>query len=205
MSSRQISSVADAERRAKRAIPRSVYRAFSGASGSGFTLQDNLRAFREVGFRPRVGVSHDDRVLATTVLGHPLPMPVVVSPVGGLRLAHRDGELGAASAAGAMGIPIGVSTLSSRPIEEVVAATSTPVWYQLYLAGGRSAVEGAIARARAAGCAALIVTVDLLGVTPTASPSDARNQIPSEVTVQNALAVSPRVDRAAAVARRLRA
>src|SRR5262245_59322436 len=101
MDASRIASVADAERLARRKIPRSVYRAFSGANLS--TARDNLRAFREVGFRPRVAARQVPRELATTVLGHALSMPVVVPPVGGLRLAHRDAELGAARAADAVG------------------------------------------------------------------------------------------------------
>jgi pre-mycofactocin synthase len=186
-----IASVRDAERLAKRRIPRSIYAAFASGIGEQLTFKDNLRAFREVGFRPRVAVSHEKRELATTVLGQHLAMPVVVSPVGILRLAHREAEVGVARAADAMGIPVGVSTMASRPIEEIVAATSSPVWYQIYLAGGRPAVEGAIERARAAGCAALILTVDLLGVSETPSPGAARNQIPTKVTVQNAMRYLP--------------
>jgi pre-mycofactocin synthase len=191
MNVHQISSVRDAERLAKRRIPRSIYSAFSGGIGDELTFKDNLRAFREVGFRPRVAVSHEKRDLATTVLGQPLAMPVVASPIGILRLAHKEAEVGVARAADTMRIPVGVSTMSSRSIEEVVAATSSPVWYQIYLAGGRQAVEGAIERARAAGCAALILTVDLLGVSETPSPGAARNQIPTKVTVQNAVRYLP--------------
>jgi isopentenyl diphosphate isomerase/L-lactate dehydrogenase-like FMN-dependent dehydrogenase len=182
---RRISNVREAERRAKHRIPKSVYRAFSGANGEGLTIKDNLRAFTEVGFRPHVAVRHEHRELTTTVLHRPLAMPVIASPVGGLRLAHRDGELGFARAAGAMGIPVGVSTMSSRRIEEIVAATSSPVWYQLYLVGGRSVAEGAIERARSAGCAALVVTVDMLGA------HSMRNKIPTKVTVRNALHYLP--------------
>ncbi len=170
-SAQRISSVLDAERRAKRRIPKSVYQAFASGSGDQLTLDDNLHAFREVGFRPRVAVYHEKRELATSLLGVPLAMPVIVSPIGILRLAHREAEVGFARAADAMGIPVGVSTMSSRPIEEIAAATSSPVWYQLYLAGGRGAVEGAIERARAAGCSVLLLTVDLLGVSETPSPA----------------------------------
>jgi isopentenyl diphosphate isomerase/L-lactate dehydrogenase-like FMN-dependent dehydrogenase len=190
-SAQRISSVLDAERRAKRRIPKSVYQAFASGSGDQLTLDDNLRAFREVGFRPRVAVYHEKRELATSLLGVPLAMPVIVSPIGILRLAHREAEVGFARAADAMGIPVGVSTMSSRPIEEIAAATSSPVWYQLYLAGGRGAVEGAIERARAAGCSVLLLTVDLLGVSETPSPGAARNQIPTKVTLANALRYFP--------------
>jgi isopentenyl diphosphate isomerase/L-lactate dehydrogenase-like FMN-dependent dehydrogenase len=182
---KRISNVRDAERRAKRRMPKSVYRAFAGTTGERLTVKDNLRAFAEVGFRPHVAVRHEHREVATTVLHQPLAMPVVVSPVGGLRLAHRDAELGFARAAGAMQVPVGVSTMSSSGIEDIVAATSAPVWFQLYLVGGRSVAEISIERARSAGCTALVVTVDMLGA------HSMRNQIPTKVTVRNALRYLP--------------
>jgi isopentenyl diphosphate isomerase/L-lactate dehydrogenase-like FMN-dependent dehydrogenase len=190
MTSRQFTTVRGAELRAKQRMPRSVYRAFAGLKMQGATLRDNVRAFSEVGFRPHAAVYHEEYGLATTVLGRPIAMPVIVSPMGALRLAHRDAEPGAARAAGAMGVPVAVSTMASRPIHDVVAATSGPVWYQLYLAGGRAAAEAAIARADAAGCAALVVTVDLLNAPPS-SVAAVRDQIPTRITLQNALRYLP--------------
>jgi isopentenyl diphosphate isomerase/L-lactate dehydrogenase-like FMN-dependent dehydrogenase len=182
--------VDDAQRVAKRKIPKSVYRAFANQNS---TAQDNLRAFREVGFRPRVATRHAHHELATTILGRQLTMPVVASPMGGLRLAHRDAELGVVLAAEALGIPVGVSTSSHQRIEDIVAATSAPVWYQLYLAGGRSASEGAIERAKTCGCAALVLTVDMLGVGAGAKANSTRDQVPNQITLQNALRFAPEV------------
>ena len=181
-------SVAQAQRIAKRNLPKSVYAAFSAVSSTG---ADNLRALREVGFRPRVGTRHPRIELGTTVLGERLTMPVIASPVGGLRLAHRDAETGVARAADAAGIPVGVSTSAHHRIEDIVGGLSTPVWYQLYLAGGRGAAEGAIERARAAGCGALVLTVDMLGAGLGTRANAARNRVPNQVTVRNALRYAP--------------
>src|SRR2546423_15334820 len=106
----RFATVRDAELVARRRIPKSVYRAFSSGSGESLTLHENVGAFREVGFRPHAAVRHDQRGLATTILGEPSAMPVVVSPVGALRMAHRDAEAGAAPHARAMGMHILVST-----------------------------------------------------------------------------------------------
>jgi isopentenyl diphosphate isomerase/L-lactate dehydrogenase-like FMN-dependent dehydrogenase len=183
-----INSVADAQRAAKRNLPKSVYRAFAAVSTTG---ADNLRAFREVGFRPRVGTRYPRLELATTVLGREMAMPVIASPVGGLRLAHRDAETGVARAADAAGIGVGVSTSAHHRIEDVVRGVSAPVWYQLYLAGGRDAAEGAIERARDAGCAALVLTIDMLGAGLGTKANAARNRVPNQVTVRNALRYAP--------------
>lgn len=183
-----MTSVADAQRAAKRSLPASVYRAFAAVSTTG---ADNLQAFREVGFRPRVGTRYPGIELATTVLGRELTMPVIASPVGGLRLAHRDAETGVARAADAAGIAVGVSTSAHHRIEDVAAGLTSPVWYQLYLAGGRGAAEGAIERARTAGCAALVLTMDMLGVGMGAKANSARNRVPNRITLGNAMRYAP--------------
>ena len=111
-------------------------------------------AFAEVTFNPRAAVLHEQHDTRTSVVGQELALPVVLAPAGYIRLAHRDGEVGARRAAGAMGTAVGVSTLSYYPIEAVAAASTGPVWYQLYFAGGRPGAEIAIERAQAAGCRA---------------------------------------------------
>jgi isopentenyl diphosphate isomerase/L-lactate dehydrogenase-like FMN-dependent dehydrogenase len=118
-------------------------------------------------------------------------MPVIASPVGGLRLAHRDAETGVARAADAAGIPVGVSTSAHHRIEDITRGLSAPVWYQLYMAGGRGAAEGAIERARDAGCAALVLTVDMLGAGLGTKANSARNRVPNQVTLRNAVQYAP--------------
>lgn len=183
-------NVALAEQLAKRRLPRSVYDFVRGGTEGELTVNDNLAAFAELEFRPHAAVETRDRVQATTVVGCELALPVIVAPTGMVRIAHRDGERGAASAAGRAGTAIGISTLSSYPIEEITAATSGPVFWQVYFAGGRTGAELAIDRARDAGCRAVIVTVD----TAAAAGREERlrgGAIPRQVDLRTALRYAP--------------
>jgi isopentenyl diphosphate isomerase/L-lactate dehydrogenase-like FMN-dependent dehydrogenase len=187
---RRIRSVDDAQLLAKRRLPRSVYEYIEGGTEGEVTVRANRRAFEEVTFRPKAAVLFGERDLTTTVLDTPLSMPVIVAPAGYIRMAHRDGERGAARAAGEAGVAIGISTLSSYPIEEITGATTAPVWYQLYFAGGRTGAEIAIDRARAAGCRALVLTVDLAA----AAGRERRLRgggVPTRVDLGNALRYAP--------------
>ncbi|HEV8297008.1 MAG TPA: alpha-hydroxy acid oxidase [Acidimicrobiales bacterium] len=183
-------SVDQAQAVARRRIPRSVYRYIEGGTEEERTVRANRDAFGEILFRPRAAVHHPSHDLYTTVLGHELAMPVIVSPAGYIRLAHRGGEVAAARAAGAAGIPAGVSTLSSYPIGAVAAASSGPVWYQVYFAGGRAGAEIAIDRAAEAGCTALIVTVDV-AVAAGRERALRGGGTPTKVDLRNALLYAP--------------
>src|SRR5439155_99382 len=118
------------------------------------------RAFEAVTLRPRCAVAVPSCDLRTVVLGASLPMPLILAPVGSSRLIHPRGEEAAAHAAGAAGIPYVLSTFSGCLLEDVAAASSAPLWYQLYLAGGRECAVPALDRAKAAGFSALVVTID---------------------------------------------
>ncbi len=124
------------------------------------TLRANEAAYSELTWRPRSAVVHPDVELATTVLGQPISMPVILAPVGSSRMFWPRGEAEAAAAAGGAGTIYSLSTLSGTRLEEVREATRGPTWYQLYLCGGRDVGLKAIARAKACGYSALIVTVD---------------------------------------------
>jgi L-lactate dehydrogenase (cytochrome) len=155
----RIRSVADAEHLARRRLPKSLALEIeSGDPGPAFGR--NLEAFAAVGFGPRAGVAFRERELRTTVLGHEIAFPVLIAPTGNLRINHPDAEPGVARAAGAAGTIHCVSTFTGHPIEAVTAAATGPVFFQLYFAGGRRNVGTMIDRARPAGCAALIVTLD---------------------------------------------
>ena len=132
-----------------------------GAEGE-FTLRENCNAFEEVTFRPRHAVAVPKCELRTRVLGCDLSFPVVLAPVGYSRLMHPEGEVAAARAAGMAGTAYTLSTISGHRLEDVRSASSGPVFYQLYLMGGRAAAEAAIQRARSAGFSALVVTIDTL-------------------------------------------
>jgi isopentenyl diphosphate isomerase/L-lactate dehydrogenase-like FMN-dependent dehydrogenase len=158
--SRPLVTVENAQRRARKRLPKSVYDFLVGDTEAGLTTAGNLEAFRNISFLPRAGVAFKERHLETTVLGSKLSMPIALAPAGVLRLARRRAYVAAAAAAGRAGIPMAVSTMSTDSIDDVAAATQGPVWYQIYTAGGMASVEIAIERAKRAGCTALIVTLD---------------------------------------------
>lgn len=123
-------------------------------------MRANCNAFQEISFRPRQAVTVAQCDLRTRVVGHDLSLPFLLAPVGYSRMIHPDGEAGAARAAGNAGTVSILSTISSYRLEDVRNATTGPAWYQVYLIGGRTAAEAAIARAAQAGFSALVVTVD---------------------------------------------
>jgi pre-mycofactocin synthase len=151
-------SVAVAQRRAKRRLPKSVYSALIAGSEAGVTLADNLAAFRELGFAPHVGDAPAQRDMTTTVMGQQISLPVLISPTG-VQSVHPDGEVAVARAAAARSTAMGLSSFASKPIEAVVAA-NPQTFFQLYWAGSREQIEARIDRARAAGAVGLIVTLD---------------------------------------------
>jgi heme/flavin dehydrogenase (mycofactocin system) len=151
-------SVAVAQRRAKRRLPRSVYSALIAGSEAGLTLSDNVAAFSELGFAPHVGGAPAAREQATRVMGLELSLPVLISPTG-VQSVHPEGEVAVARAAAARGTAMGLSSFASKPIEEVVAANPQTL-FQLYWAGSRDAISQRIERARDAGARGLIVTLD---------------------------------------------
>ena len=137
-----------------------VFDYLDGGSAGEVTLRENCRVFDDVIFRPRQAVSFERIDLTTRVLGHDLAFPAMLAPVGYSRLMHPGGEVAAAQAAGEFGTGYILSTISGHKLEDVKAATRGPVWYQLYLAGGRAAAEATFERIRAAGYSAVVVTID---------------------------------------------
>ena len=145
---------------ARRRIPRAVFDYLDGGAEGEVTLRENCRVFEDVTFRPRQAVTVANSELGTRVLGFDLSLPFLLAPVGYSRLMHPGGEVAAARAAGNAGTAYILSTISGHKLENVKAASSGPVFYQLYLMGGRAAAEAVIERARQAGFAALVVTID---------------------------------------------
>ncbi len=141
-------------------MPRVVFDYLDGGAEGEVTLRENCRAFQEVTFRPRYAVPVGDCDVRAKVLGHDLSFPALLAPVGFSRLMHPGGEVAAARAAGAAGTAYILSTISGHRLEAVRAASSGPVWYQLYLVGGREASLASIERARSSGFSALVVTID---------------------------------------------
>jgi heme/flavin dehydrogenase (mycofactocin system) len=151
-------SVADAQRRAKRRLPSSVYMAIWAGSERGLTLKDNVDAYAELGFAPHVAGLRTRRDLSTTVMGQSISLPVLISPTG-VQAIHPDGEVAVARAAASRGTAVGLSSFASRAVEEVVAA-NPQTFFQVYWAGSREDILERVKRARRAGCVGLIVTLD---------------------------------------------
>jgi heme/flavin dehydrogenase (mycofactocin system) len=151
-------TVAIAQQRAKKRLPKSAYSALISASEKGLTVSDNVEAFGELGFAPHVIGAVEKRDLSTTVMGQEISMPVLISPTG-VQAVHPDGEVAVARAAAARGTAMGLSSFASKPIEEVIAA-NPKVFFQVYWLGGRDAIAARVERARAAGAVGLIVTTD---------------------------------------------
>jgi len=190
----RIQSVEDARLLAERRLPKGIYQMFEAGSGSNVTMQRNEEVFREVLFRPRGAVFHPERDLSTTVLGHRISMPAIVSSVGFLKTGHRDGEAGVARAAGAAGTIQFVSGVTSTPIEEITAAATGPVFYQLYYIGGRDASAPIIERVKAAGVQGLVLTVDTPTVArPRDLPYTERAGVPQGVTLRDAIRFLPQL------------
>jgi isopentenyl diphosphate isomerase/L-lactate dehydrogenase-like FMN-dependent dehydrogenase len=160
VASPHVVSIGDFRPLARLRLPRPVFDYLDGGADGEVTLRENCRVFDDVTFRPRYAVPLSDCELRTRVLGFDISFPAILAPVGYSRLMHPDGEAGAARAAGAAGTAYILSTISGHRVEDVKAASTGPVCFQLYLMGGREASEAVIERARVAGCAALVVTID---------------------------------------------
>ncbi|MDP5181078.1 mycofactocin biosynthesis FMN-dependent deaminase MftD [Blastococcus sp. BMG 814] len=151
-------SVAEAQRRAKKRLPKGVYGALVAGSERGLTLEDNLAAFAELGFSPHTAGLANERNMTVTVMGQPMSMPVLISPTG-VQAVHPDGEVAVARAAAARGVAMGLSSFASKPIEEVTAA-NPQTFFQMYWVGTREEMLARMDRARRAGAVGMIATLD---------------------------------------------
>ena len=160
VSSSRIVNIADLRLLAERRLPRAVFDYIDGGADAEFTLRENCRVYDDVILRPRNAVAIPQCDLHVTVLGRRLELPFLLAPVGSSRMFYPRGEEAAARVAGSVGTAYILSTLSGCRLEDVKAASTGPVWYQLYLVGGREVASAAIERARNAGFSALAVTID---------------------------------------------
>ncbi len=181
-------NVQDFEALAAQNIPSFAWDYYRSGADAELTLRANLEAWKEIELHYRVLVDVSSVSTSTTLLGHELASPVVVAPTAFHRLAHEDGELATARGAGRAGCAMTLSTLSNTPVEAVCAEATGPVWFQLYVYRDRGATEALIQRAEAAGCSALVLTVDapVLG----RRERDVRNrfQLPAHLSIENMLA-----------------
>jgi L-lactate dehydrogenase (cytochrome) len=158
---RPITCIEDLRLLAKRRVPRMFYDYADSGGWTESTYRANEADFQRVHLRQRVAVDMSNRTLASTMVGQPVAMPVALAPVGMTGMQHADGEILAARAAAAVGIPFTLSTMSICSIEDVAENTSQPFWFQLYVMKDRDFIDRLIGRAKSAGCSALVLTLDL--------------------------------------------
>ena len=156
-----ITCIEDLRVLAKRRVPRMFYDYADSGSWTEGTYRANEADFQKILLRQRVAVDMSNRTLATTMVGQPVSMPIALAPVGMTGMQHADGEILAARAAAAAGIPFTLSTMSICSIEDVAENTDKPFWFQLYVMRDKDFIDRLIGRAKAAGCSALVLTLDL--------------------------------------------
>ena len=168
-----ISAASDYRAAAQRILPPFLFHYMDGGAYSEYTLRRNVEDLSEVALRQRILKNMSDLSLETTLFNEKLSMPVALAPVGLCGMYARRGEVQAAKAADAHGIPFTLSTVSVCPIEEVAPAIKRPMWFQLYVLRDRGFMRNALERAKAAGCSTLVFTVDM--PTPGARYRDAHS------------------------------
>ena len=157
-----VTNIEDLRRLAKLRVPRMFYDYADSGSWTESTYRANEGDFQQIRLRQRVAVNMANRSTATKMIGEDVAMPVAIAPTGMTGMQHADGEILAARAAKRFGIPFTLSTMSICSIEDVSAAVGRhPFWFQLYVMRDRGFVRDLIARAKAAGCGALVLTLDL--------------------------------------------
>lgn len=181
-------TVAIAQQRAKKRLPKSAYSSLISASEKGVTVSDNVESFAELGFAPHVIGATEKREMATTVMGQDISMPVIISPTG-VQAVDPDGEVAVARAAAARGTAMGLSSFASKPMEEVTAVNDK-VFFQIYWLGSRDEIAERVQRAKDAGAVGLIATTDW-------SFSHGRDwgspKIPERMDLRTMLRMSPEV------------
>ena len=156
-----VTTIEDLRRIAERRVPRMFYDYADSGSYTESTYRANESDFAKIKLRQRVAVDMSNRSLASTMVGESVGMPVALAPTGLTGMQHADGEIHAARAAAKAGVPFTLSTMSICSIEDVAENTDKPFWFQLYVMRDRGFIDRLIDRAKAAGCSALVLTLDL--------------------------------------------
>ncbi|SUO96254.1 alpha-hydroxy acid oxidase [Suttonella ornithocola] len=157
----KMTCIEDLRQVAERRVPRMFYDYCDSGSWTETTYRSNETEYTPIKFRQRVAINMENRTTATKMIGQDVAMPVALAPVGSCGMQHADGEILAAQAAEKFGVPFTLSTMSVCSIEDVAEKVSKPFWFQLYVMREREFMYGLIDRAKAAGCSALVVTLDL--------------------------------------------
>lgn len=191
---KKFTSAADIKYYAKKRTPKSIYNAFAPSAESGPDVDLNVQALRDIQVKPHepVSVAVDD--ISTTVVGHKIDLPVILSSVGGLRGAHRDGELAIARAAGEAGTIYYVSGMTTTPIEEIMKIATGPVFQQIYYIGSRDAAKELVDRAINAGVSGLVLIADWPAFPEpfSTTPAD-RGFLPTVVSAKDAVKFMPQL------------
>ena len=156
-----IACIEDLRKKAERRVPRMFYDYADSGSWSESTYQANEDDLQAIKFRQRVAIDVSQRDTTMEMLGETVTMPVALAPTGLTGMQHADGEILAAKAAADFGVPFTLSTMSICSIEDVAANSDAPFWFQLYVMRDRDFIKRLVERARAANCAALMITLDL--------------------------------------------
>ncbi|MGH8736950.1 MAG: alpha-hydroxy acid oxidase [Burkholderiales bacterium] len=154
-------TVADLKQLARRRVPKLFFDYADSGAWTEQTYRENESDFRKVRLKQKIAVNLEGRSLRTTMVGQDVALPLALAPTGLTGMQHADGEILAARAAEKAGVPFVLSTMSICSIEDVAASTTKPFWFQLYVMRDREFIYRLIERARAAGCSALVLTMDL--------------------------------------------
>ncbi len=158
MAPKWFETVAIAQQRAERRLPKSVYGALVAGSEKGLSSKDNTASFDELGFAPHVAGLSNERSMAISIMGQSVSMPVIISPTG-VQAVHPEGEVAVARAAANRGVAMGLSSFASRPLEDV-CAVNDQVLFQMYWSGSRDQMVQRLERAKTAGAKGIILTLD---------------------------------------------
>jgi 4-hydroxymandelate oxidase len=183
----QAINLEELEALARELLPQTAYDYYAGGANDEITLHENRVAYQRMTLLPRVLADVSERQMGTTALGEPVSMPIFIAPTAFQGLAHSAGEVATVKAAGAAKTLMTLSILSTSSIEEVMAVATGPVWFQLYVFKDRAISASLVQRAEAAGCKAIVYTVDV--PLPGRRERDLRNQFkwPADLSIKNLL------------------
>ncbi len=175
------------EARARELLPQMAYDYYASGANDEITLRENRAAYERITLLPRMLVDVSVRDMGTTVFGEPVSMPILIAPTALQGLAHPEGEIATTRAAGAAKTLTTLATLSTTSIEEAMQVASGPVWFQLYVFRDRAVSASLVQRAEAAGCKAVVLTVDV--PMPGRRERDVRNRftLPDHLSLKNFL------------------
>ena len=183
-----VTNIEDLRALAEKRVPRMFYDYVDSGSWTESTYRANASDFQKIKLRQRVAVNMENRSAASSMIGQPVAMPVALAPVGLTGMQHANGEILAARAAKAFGVPFTLSTMSICSIEDVAVGTDQhPFWFQIYVIRDRNFIERLIERARSSNCSALVLTLDLQ--INSQRHKDLKNglSVPPKLTLANAL------------------